>query len=153
MGLTVELCMNPNVIRTLYDDEFVQERYEQSGYYGWIDKEDLFYVAGKDDGEFKCCAMCIIRSMWDIEVHLCIPKASRSLAFEFCELLIAWLFVHFPCNRITTTVVGVFPQVANFAKRLGFTYEGAMRGACHRDDGFVDLWVYSLLRGEPYGRR
>lgn len=153
MGFTVELCMKPDVIRGLYADEFVQYRYAESSYYGWIDQENMFYAAGKDGDKYICCAMCIIRSMWDIEVHLCIPQAAKRKAYEFCELLIAWLFDRFPINRITTTVVSEFPQVKNFALRLGFTYEGAMRGAVYRDDQFIDLWVLSLLRGEPYGRR
>lgn len=144
--------MNPDVIRALYDDGFVQERYAESSYFGWVDDPKVFYLAGHDD-QWRCCAMCIFRNMWDIEVHLCIPEDSRGLAYEFSEKVCEWLFANSPINRISTSVVGVFPQVANFVKRLGFAYEGTMRGACLRDGVFVDLWCYSLLRGEEYGRR
>lgn len=151
--MIVDLCMNPDVIRTLYDDEFVQERYADSSYYGFIDAENVFYVVGFDDDKPIACALCIIRSAWDIEVHLCIPGAVRRRGYEFAELVIDWLYEYWPINRISTTVVSLFPQVGNFAKRLGFTFEGVARGACRRDDQFYDLHHYALLRGEPYGRR
>lgn len=145
--------MNPNVIRALYDDPFVQDRYADSSYYGYVDAPGVFYLAGHDDSGYLACAMCIVKNLHDIEVHLCIPEANRKLGYEFAELVIDWLYCNTPINRISTTVVSLFPQVGNFAKRLGFTYEGTARGACHRDDEYLDLWLYGLLRGEDYGRR
>lgn len=145
--------MNPDVIRALYDDEFVQERYADSAYYGFIDAANVFYLGGRDGDAWLACAMCIFRSPWDIEVHLCIPGAHRRKGYEFATAVSDWIFANSPVNRISTSVVSIFPQVGNFAKRLGFTYEGTARGACLRDGGFVDLWYYSLLRGEDYGRR
>lgn len=151
--LMVEICMNPDVIRTLYDDEFVQNRYADSAYYGFIDAPNVFYLASRDSDGWLCCALCVFRSTWDIEVHLCIPGAQRARGYEFAESVIEWLFSNAPINRISTTVVSIFPQVANFARRLGFKQEGTARGACLRDDEFIDLWLFSLLRGEDYGRR
>lgn len=151
--MNVVICMDPDIIRGLYDDPFVQDRYADSSYYGWKDAENVFYLAGIVDEIPAMCAMCIIKNAWDIEVHLCIPGARRRLGAEFAESVIAWLFAHAPINRISTSVVSIFPQVAAFARRLGFTQEGTQRGACHRDGQFLDLWQFSLLRGEPYGRR
>lgn len=145
--------MDPNTIRALYDDEFVQERYADSAYYGWISAHNVFYLAGYDGDKPLACALCIIKNMWDIEVHLCIPGKQRRRGFEFAVAVIDWLFANAPINRISTTVVSLFPQVANFARRLGFADEGTQRGACRRDGQFLDLWSFSLLRGEPYGRR
>jgi len=152
-GLIVELCMNPDVIRGLYDDEFVQDRYADSGYYGFIDRADIFYLAAHDGDRFVCCALCVLRNLWDIEVHLCIPGEHRRLGYQFSSAVCDFLFANTPINRISTTVVSLFPQVANFAKKLGFTYEGTVRGACHRDGDFLDLWHFGLVRGEKYGRK
>jgi RimJ/RimL family protein N-acetyltransferase len=150
--MRVDLCMNPDLIRALYDDPFVQDRYADSAYYGFIDAQNVFYVVGYDEEPFAC-AMCIIKNIHDIEVHLCIPSAAKAKGYDFCVLLIDWLYSMWPINRISTTVVSLFPQVGNFAKRLGFTFEGTARGACHRDGEYYDLHNYALLRGEPYGRR
>lgn len=153
MGITVELCMNPDVIRALYDDPFVQDRYGESSYYGFRDVPGWFYLAGRDEDGWKCCALCILKTQWDIEVHLCIPEASKRLAKEFSAKVCDKLFGELPINRISTTVVDVFPQVANFVERLGFKKEGTARAACKRDGRLHDLWCYSLLRGEEYGWR
>lgn len=151
--MNVGVCMNPDVIRTLYDDDFVQRRYADSSYYGWIDAPNVFYLAARNGDEWLACALCIIKSVHDIEVHLCIPGARRRMGAEFAGAVIEWLFANAPINRISTTVVSLFPQVAAFARRLGFTQEGTQRGACFRDGQYLDLWSFSLLRGEHYGRR
>jgi len=149
----IEICMNPNVIRALYDDPFVQDRYADSAYYGWVDAENVFYLAAKEDDQCLACAMCIIKNMWDIEVHLCIPENMRRRGYEFATLVIDWLYQNSPINRISTTVVSLFPQVGNFALKLGFEYEGTSKGACFREGEFLDLHNYGLVRGRPYGRR
>jgi hypothetical protein len=145
--------MNPSVIRTLYDDPFVQERYADSSYYGFVNDPTVFYLAAKEDDQWLACAMCVIKNMWDIEVHLCIPGGVRLRGYEFASLVIDWLYQNSPINRISTTVVSIFPQVGNFALKLGFEYEGTSKGACHRDGEFLDLLNYGLLRGKHYGRR
>lgn len=151
--MQIELCMNPGVIRALYDDPFVQDRYADSSYYGFVADPHVFYLAAKEGEEWKACAMCIIKNMWDIEVHLCIPNDMRLKAYEFACLVIDWLYQNTPINRISTAVVSLFPQVGNFALRLGFEYEGTAKGACHREGEFFDLFSYGLVRGMPYGRR
>lgn len=151
--MIIEICMNPNVIRALYDDPFVQDRYADSAYYGWVNQENVFYLAAKEDDQWLACAMCIIKNMWDIEVHLCIPENMRRRGYEFATLVIDWLYQNSPINRISTTVVSLFPQVGNFALKLGFEYEGTSEGACFREGEFVDLHNYGLVRGKPYGRQ
>jgi RimJ/RimL family protein N-acetyltransferase len=145
--------MNPDVIRGLYADEFVQYRYADSSYYGYVDSPNVFYLAAKEDDQWLACAMCIFKNMWDIEVHLCIPENMRRRGYEFATLVIDWLYDNSPINRISTTVVALFPQVGNFALKLGFEYEGTSKGACYREGEFIDLHNYGLLRGKPYGRR
>jgi len=151
--LQIEICMNPDVIRALYDDPFVQDRYADSAYYGFVSSPNVFYLAAKEDGQWIACAMCIIKNMWDIEVHLCIPENMRRRGYEFATLVIDWLYQNSPINRISTTVVSLFPQVGNFALKLGFEFEGTSKGACYREGEFIDLHNYGLVRGKPYGRR
>ena len=150
----VEVCMNPNLIRALYDDPFVQERYGQSDYYGWKgDDPSRFYLVGYRGDEPVACVLCIIKTWFDIEVHLCVPEINKRLGPQFARMVLDWLFANAPLTRVSTSVVGVFPQVRNFVKKLGFTEEGTQRCAAWRDGKPVDLWCFSLLRGEPYGRR
>lgn len=152
-GLTVELCMNPNVIRALYDDGFVQDRYGSSSYYGWRDEKDTFYLVGYKDGTPFACVMCIIKTFFDVEVHLCVPEESKRLGPKFAKMVLDWIFLNMPVHRVSTSVVSLWPQVRNFVRKLGFTEEGTARCAAWRDGKPLDLWCFSLLRGEPYGRR
>ena len=149
----VEMCMQPGVIRALYDDPFVQDRYGEGSYYGFCPAPERFYLVGYRNDEPIGCVLCIIKTWFDIEVHLCVPEINKPLGPEFARMVIDWLFANAPVSRISTSVVGVFPQVRNFVRRLGFTEEGTARGAAYRDSTPVDLWCFSLLRGENYGRK
>jgi hypothetical protein len=151
--MRVDLCMNPDLIRALYDDPFVQDRYADSAYYGFIDDANVFYLVGSIGGNPELCAMCIHKSVNEVEIHLCIPSSRKFESVEFCKMVIDWVFEKHPCHRIRTSVVCIFPEVLNFVRKLGFSLDGRERQAVCRDGEFIDLWVLSLIRGEPYGRR
>lgn len=152
-GLTVSLCMNPDLIRALYDDPFVQDRYGDSCYYGWRDDPSIFYLVGYQDGTPIACVLCVIKTWFDIEVHLCVPENNKHLGPNFANMVLDWLFRETPATRISTSVVSVWPQVRNFVRKLGFTEEGTARNAAYRDGKPVNLWCFSILRGEDYGWR
>lgn len=151
--MKVVFCTNPDVIRTIYDDDFVQQRYEESGYYGWIDDPNVFYIVGVVGLNYIGCAMIIRRDALDYEAHLAIPGEHRFHSVEFCNMACDLLFATFPkLNRISTGIVALFPQVMNITKRFGFKHEGIKREAAKRDDGYHDVHIYSILR-EEHGRR
>lgn len=152
-GLSVALCMNPDLIRALYDDPFVQDRYGSSCYYGWRDDPSIFYLVGYKDDKPIACVMCVIKTFFDIEVHLCVPEENKRIGPLFATMVLDWIWGQTPATRVSTSVVGIWPQVRNFVRKLGFTEEGTARGAAYRDGKPVDLWCFSLLRGEHYGRR
>lgn len=145
--------MNPDVIRALYDDPFVQDRYADSSYYGFVNDPRVFYLVGFLGEKPAMCAMCIHKSVNELEVHLCIPSGYRFESVEFSELVIEWVFNNHPCHRIKTSVMCIYPSVLNFVRKLGFTLDGREREAVCRNGEFIDMWVLSLIRGEPYGRR
>lgn len=146
-------CTSPDVIRAIYADEFVEKRYEDSGYYGWVDDPKVFYLVGIVGETIIGCAMCIYRDTLDIECHIAIKGEHRFHSVEFCSTACDMLFESFPAlNRISTGIVSFFPQVMNITKRFGFVHEGVKRGACKRGDEFHDVHIYSLLRSE-HGRR
>lgn len=149
----VTLCMNPDIIRALYDDGFVQDRYGPSEYYGWKDDPRFFYLVGWSGAEPVACVMCIIKTWFDIELHLCVPEKNKLLGPIFARMVLDWLHEQTPATRFSTSVIGIYPQVRNFVRKLGFTEEGVARNAAYRDGQPVDLWCFSLLRGEGYGRR
>lgn len=146
-------CTNPDIIRAIYSDEFVEKRYEDSGYYGWKDDPRIFYLVGIVGEKYIGCAMCIWRDTLDIECHIAILGEHKFHVVEFCSTACDLLFEAFPdLNRISTGVVSCFPQVMNITKRFGFIHEGVKRGAAKREDGYHDVHIYSLLRSE-HGRR
>lgn len=152
-AMQLGFCTNPDVIRAIYADEFVERRYEDSGYYGWIDDPKVFYLVGVVGNKYIGCAMCIMRDALDIEAHLAIPGEHRFHSVEFCNLACDLLFNTFTnLNRISTGIVACFPQVMNITKRFGFKHEGVKRGAAKREDGYHDVHIYSILRSE-HGRR
>lgn len=151
--MQVGFCSNPDVVRAIYSDEFVEKRYEDSGYFGWIDDPGVFYIVGVVGLNYIGCALCIVRDRLDVEAHIAIPSEHRFHSVEFCNMACDLLFETLPeLNRISTGIVDCFPQVMNITKRFGFTHEGVKRGAAKRDDGYRDVHIYSLLRSE-HGRR
>lgn len=151
--MQIGFCTNPGVVRAIYADEFLEKRLEDSSYYGWVDDPKVFYVVGLVGSEPAACALCIFRDALEIEVHPAIPGRHKFHSVEFCDRLCELLFSTFTdLNRISTAIVDLFPQVMNFAKRCGLTYEGIKRSAAKREDGYHDVHMYSILRSE-YGRR
>lgn len=146
-------CTKPDVIRSIYADEFVERRYEDSGYFGWIEDPNVFYIVGVVGEKIIGCALCIQRDALDIEAHLAIKGEDKFHSVEFCNLACDLIFNTFErVNRISTGIVACFPQVMNITKRFGFKKEGIKREAAKRENGYCDVHIYSILRSE-HGRR
>ena len=154
--MQVGFCTNPDVIRAIYSDKFVEERYEDSGYFGWIDDPSVFYIVGVVGDKYVAAAMIIRRDALDYEAHIAVPGEDRANKFnsvEFCNLACELLFNTFPqLNRVSTGIVDCFPQVMAMTRRFGFTKEGVKREAAKREDGFHDVHIYNITRAE-HGRR
>lgn len=72
----------------------------------------------------------------------------RGLMTDACRAVIRHLLVELDLHRIEIHCASGNTRSKAIPRRLGFTHEGTLREAQFINDRFVDLEVYSLLRGE-----
>jgi len=78
--------------------------------------------------------------VWDKKLH---DKV------ELIKNCLIWGFLTFDLERIEVYVAEYARSLMRFIeKRLGFSYEGRLRRYTKHDEEFIDMFVYSLLRGE-----
>ena len=64
------------------------------------------------------------------------------------ESFLGYVWETFDVERLQATVFAWNPASARVLEKTGFSLEGVHRKAIYKDDEFVDLLMYSLLRGE-----
>jgi ribosomal-protein-serine acetyltransferase len=84
----------------------------------------------------------------DIGYWLAADAQGRGIASIAAGRLIDWLFAERDMHRITIRARVDNDRSRAVAERLGFTFEGVLRGALVVDGGHHDAALYSLLRPE-----
>ncbi len=78
-----------------------------------------------------------------------VPRARRAgLGLRGVALAITWAFGDLGVERIDMTTTHENQAVPGFAQRLGFTYEGCLRGRNRERGQRVDILWFGLLREE-----
>ena len=72
----------------------------------------------------------------------------RGFVFEAVRLILGYSFNDLNLNRIWAIVHEINPSSARLLEKSGFTREGVWRKAFRRDNGFVDIISYGLLKEE-----
>ena len=70
------------------------------------------------------------------------------IAFEASKALMNYLFTNFDFNRIQAFIWEGNVASKNLALKLGFTFEGTDRKARIKNDKFLDIWNFGILRNE-----
>jgi RimJ/RimL family protein N-acetyltransferase len=86
---------------------------------------------------------------WNIGIELVSEARGHGYGTEAQRLLAAYLFEHYPQNRVeASTDVENLPEQRSLEK-AGFTREGIQRGSQFRRGAYHDLVTYSRLRDDP----
>lgn len=84
----------------------------------------------------------------DVGYWLSESREGTGVASEAVAHLIEWLFVERDMHRITIRAATANRRSRAVAERLGFTYEGTLRGALLLEGRHHDAALYSLLEEE-----
>lgn len=86
------------------------------------------------------------------EVHVSFWDHKLSAHKDLFQMCLIWAFATFELERIETYIGSHERAVRKFIeKRMGFTHEGTLRSYVKHDGRFIDVEVYSILKGEVYG--
>ncbi len=105
-------------------------------------------VAGRVQWSKACWGPATTSWCWTIGIMLLNPFRGRGLGTEAQAQLVEYLFAHTHACRIQAAT-----DERNYAERrslekVGFTYEGALRGAQWRSGRWHDQVLYSILRSD-----
>ena len=81
---------------------------------------------------------------WSINVNY----QNKGIAFEAGQTLINHIFKNYDINRIQAFIWQGNEPSKRLALKLGFTHEGTDREARLKNDKFLDVWNFGLLRKE-----
>jgi len=77
------------------------------------------------------------------------PKFQKQgFAYEATKCLVEHIFKKLKMNRISIVIWDGNEASKNLAKKLGFVQEGIERQARYKNDKFIDLYCYGLLKEE-----
>ncbi len=77
------------------------------------------------------------------------PKFQKQgFAYEATKCLVKYVFEKLQMNRISIVIWDGNESSKNLAKKLGFVQEGVERKARYKNDKFIDLYCYGLLKEE-----
>jgi ribosomal-protein-alanine N-acetyltransferase len=72
----------------------------------------------------------------------------RGLAGEASRLVLGYAFAQLGLNRVEATCMPGNARSLRVLEKLGMTHEGRLRRSHFRHDGFHDMELFSILRGE-----
>ena len=81
--------------------------------------------------------------------HLMIWDKDLRHKVELIKNCLTWGFLTFDLERVDVFIAEYARSLMRFVeKKLGFAYEGRLRHFTKHEGRFIDMFVYSLLRGE-----
>jgi RimJ/RimL family protein N-acetyltransferase/predicted ester cyclase len=89
----------------------------------------------------------------EIAFPLAKPYWGRGYATQAAHAVLRHAFANWALHRIEGTCMLANVASARVLEKLGMTCEGVMRQSHRRDDGFVDMKLYAVLREEFEGER
>lgn len=85
-------------------------------------------------------------SCWSLGIHLVRPLRGRGIGTRAHELAVRHLFSWTLLHRIEAHTAIDNAAERRALEKAGFTFEGALRGACFRGGQWYDGVLYSILR-------
>lgn len=90
---------------------------------------------------------------WEIAIGLFDQFRSQGLGTQAQELLVDYLFTHYPRHRIQATTAIENAAERRSLEKVGFVQEGIIRQAQWRDGAWHDQVIYSVLRDQWQSRK
>jgi aminoglycoside 6'-N-acetyltransferase len=87
---------------------------------------------------------------WEIAAHVHASERGKGYGTRSVALLARYLFDHTLAWRVQAIIDVANEPSQRMLTRIGFTREGALRGAQWREGRWHDQYIYSLLRGDSH---
>lgn len=122
---------------------------------GWASGENpIWLITGRESGQVLGTVGLTARHPGVLEVGFWLTPAARGkgLMSESVRLVCDFGFDHLGADRIEWQAVVGNVASRKVVDRLGFTFEGVVRGRLRRDGASADAWMASLLPDDPRSR-
>lgn len=106
------------------------------------------YGANSDD---VCGAITVhtrAKHYFSIGYWIAAPARGHGLATKALQLVSRWAFANYPIARLELAMTPDNIGSIRVAEKAGFVREGLLRARLRFHDRALDVWSYSLLRGE-----
>lgn len=95
----------------------------------------LFVVHTTSGGDYKCHVQVL-------------PGKRKEYAAEFGNAVLKWVWDRTSINRMVASIPVMYPDVAGFAEKMGFTRTGEEMSTRTRNGVYYTRWLYAIERGE-----
>jgi RimJ/RimL family protein N-acetyltransferase len=97
----------------------------------------------------RCPANAFPPGVFEIGIELYADgDRSRGYGTEALRLLVDRLFAHEGAERVQASTASANTPMRRVLEKLGFVYEGTLRGFMPSDDGRDDFVLYAITRGD-----
>jgi hypothetical protein len=135
-------------LEMLYSDPYIAKVGHDHRPAGFIDHPRAQYYSAYVDGEFAGAFLAIRVSAIELDVHSLLKREFVRQSRELGKMFFRECFSDREIQRITAKVIDGFQCALNYCLKLGFTYEGAMRGAIYQSGVPKSVHILGMLRGE-----
>ncbi len=121
------------------------DSYNSPDYYHWgMELKETHELIG------NISVISIKENVLSADIGYCIGSRwwGRGLMPEAGRAVVKYLFEEVGLNRIAAYHDTNNPNSGRVMQKIGMTYEGTLRSACHNNQGIVDEKWYSILKAE-----
>lgn len=120
-----------------------------------IAEDGMYYVEHDPSALYLCgyvpeligCFIIHKQNRVTVECHVqVLPKYREQYALEFGHAFMAWTWANINCEKIVAQIPCIYPNVKDFALKLGFEIEGINRASYMKNDEIHDQWHLGVIR-------
>jgi len=130
------VLFDPEIARTISEDDVVWTSLPEGPIYlcGYVPELVGCFVIQKQN-----------RACVDVHVQV-LPKHRTEHAEDFGRQVIDWVWENLSCEKMTAQIPVIYPNVKDFAERMGFEVEGINTKSFWKGGKLVDQWYLGLCR-------
>lgn len=108
--------------------------------------EDCLYLCGYVP-DLMGCFILHKRNSITVECHVqVLPKYRKEFAEEFGRKVIEWTWKNTDARKIVAQIPFLYPNVKDFALRMGFEVEGVNKLSYRKNGSIHDQWHLGIIR-------
>lgn len=106
------------------------------------------YLCGYRDGVLMGCFVIQRTSTISAEVHVQVLPDFREYSEWFGRAVIEWAWANTVFSKLTALIPFTYPNVLDFAQRMGFKVEGVSQSSYLKDGTILDQWYLGLIKDQ-----